>query len=112
EADAALAQVLVRLDEGASDVAVFDQAFRVRDARFQRITDSRRRRRVRHAYHDVGARRVLFGKLAAHILAGRVERHLVDDAVGPGEIDVVENAQGLVDPWYVRVRGQPLVADG
>src|SRR5438876_1211809 len=44
-----VAHALVRLDEGAADVAVLDETFRIRDAGLMRVPDRGRRGGVRHA---------------------------------------------------------------
>src|SRR5207245_10300402 len=46
-----VAHALVRLDEGAADVAVLDETFRIRDAGLMRVPDRGRRGGVRHANH-------------------------------------------------------------
>ena len=46
--------LLVRIDEGAADVAVLDQALPEGDPGCQRESFGRRHPRVRHAHHHVG----------------------------------------------------------
>src|SRR5439155_11015915 len=90
-----VAHALVRLDEGAADVAVLDETFRIRDARLMRVPDRRRRGGVRHANNQVGLDGRLAGQLTPHVHAHWVEQLVADDAVGSGEVDVLEDAEGV-----------------
>src|SRR6266542_3458459 len=90
---ALVAHALVGLDEGAANVAVLHETFRIRDASLMRVPDRGRRGGVRHADNQVGLDGRLAGQLTAHVHAHRVEELVADDAVGAGEVDVLEDAQ-------------------
>src|ERR1700694_4802194 len=70
--DADVPQALVRLDEGARDVAALDQPLAVRDNARLGEADSGRRPRVRERDDDVG----IGGRLAAAMAAPAVARRL------------------------------------
>ena len=59
------ADVLRRLDEGAADIVVADDAELVRDARRLRVADRRRHAGIGHRHDDVGVGRGLAGELRA-----------------------------------------------
>ncbi len=59
EADALVADRLRRLDEGAADIVIADDAELVGDARFLRIAERGRHAGVRHRHDHVGRRRAL-----------------------------------------------------
>ena len=61
EPDAELADRLARLDEGAADVGVLDQALAVRDAGLLGVADRGRGAGLRHRDDQVGLDRVLHG---------------------------------------------------
>ncbi len=90
--------LLVRRDEGAADVAVLDQALAVGDAARPGVALGRRHARVGHAHHQVGLDRGLGGQQFAHPPAGPVDLAAVEAAVGPGEVDELEDAQVRPDP--------------
>src|SRR5262249_17505751 len=69
-----VALLLLRLDEGATDVAVFDQPLAVRQPRRTREADGRGRSRVWHGHDEVSLDRVLAGELLAHAFARRVDQ--------------------------------------
>ena len=62
---------------------------------FVRVADSGGGGGVGHADDDVGVDGGLAGELAAHVHAHRVEELVADDAVGAGEVDVLEDAEGV-----------------
>ena len=102
-------------DEGAADVAVADQAVAEGDAAAPGVALGRRDPRVGHRHHHglpgrdlvVGRERRLVGQLLAHALAGGVHRLPVEPAVGPGEVDELEQAQLGVDPLGVEGPQRP-----
>ena len=53
---------------------------------------------IGHADDQVGLHRVLFRQPGAHGAAGVVQQAAVDNAVGTGEIDVFEDAHGMLYP--------------
>src|SRR5439155_10065 len=95
QVDALVAHALVGLNKGASDVAVLDETLGVRDTGLMRVPDRGRRGGVRHANNQVGIHRRLARQLAAHVHAHRVEQLAADHAVGAGEVDVLEDAEGV-----------------
>ena len=90
--------LLVRGDEGAADVAVLDQALAVGDAAGPGVALGRRHARVGHPHHQVRLDRGLGGQQLAHPPAGPVDLAAVEAAVGPGEVDELEDAQVRPDP--------------
>ena len=101
EPDTQLADGLRRLDEGASDVGVLGQALPVGDARLLRVADGSRDTGLRNADDQVGIHRPLLGQPAADVDARPVHRTAADRAVGPGQVDVLEDAA------LRRRRGEP-----
>ncbi len=93
---AVLAQLLAGLDEGPRDVAVLDEAVVLRQPARAREAARRRVAGVGHGDDEVGARR---RRLAGEDLAHPPARGLQDVAaharVGPGEVDVLEDAERL-----------------
>ena len=92
EAHALIANSLRRLDEGAADIVIADDAELVRNLRFLRETDRRRHAGVRHGHDDVGLRGCLAREFGAHRLAHVVDVTPADDRIRPREIDVFEDA--------------------
>ena len=90
--DAALAEVLRRLDERAADVAVLDQPVVVRDAARPAVADRRGDRRVGDGDDDVGVGGRLGGQLLAEALADVVDVAAGPHAVGAAEVDELERA--------------------
>src|SRR6478609_1142656 len=110
EPDAELAQGLRRLDEGAADIRVLDEALAERDPRLLRVAHGRRHARLRHTDDEVGVDGVLAREDASHLDAGLVHDPAADDGVGAGEVDVLEHAAlglGLGE----RVRAQAVLVD-
>ena len=91
-----MADLIGRLDKGAADIMVADDAELERDTRFLRIAERRRHPRIRHRHDDIGVDMAFAGEFAADALAGFVDADPLDDAVGPGEIDVLEDAEAAV----------------
>ncbi len=101
------ALVLAGGDERAVDVAVADQAVAERDAAAAGVALGRGDARLRHR-HDhrlpaggIGRQRGLVGQRLAHVLAGGVDRLAVEAAVGPGEVDELEQAELGLDALVV-----------
>ena len=92
--DAEVADVLLRLDEGAADVVVADQGEVQRDAGLLGVADGGGHAGVGDRGHQVGVHVALAGELAAQLLAVLVDAVAVDVAVGPGEVDGLEDAPG------------------
>ena len=93
QADGPLPAVLAGLDEGASDVAVFDETYTVGDTGAAGIADGGRDTGVRHAHNHVRADRVLHGEVFSGLLPGQLHRRAVDHGVRAGKIDVLKGAQ-------------------
>ena len=91
-AHAELADRLGRLDEGAADIVVADDAELEGNAGGLGVAERRRHAAVGHRHHHVGVGRRLAGELAAHALADLVDAAAADDGVRPGEVDVFEDA--------------------
>ena len=68
EAHAEFADRLGRLDEGAADIVIADDAELVRNAGRLRIADRRRHAAVGHRHHHVGVGRRLAGEFGAQVL--------------------------------------------
>ena len=95
-ADALLSHPLLRLDEGAADVAVLDQPLAERDPGSAREADRRRRAGVGDRQHEVGLDRRLLGEPLAHSHARAVHLDAGEARVGAGEIEELEDAERSV----------------
>ncbi len=82
-----------RLDEGAPDIVVANDPELERQAGGLGVTDGSGDARVRNRDHDVGGCSVLGGEFGADTLSDLVHAFLFDHAVGPGEIDILEDAE-------------------
>jgi hypothetical protein len=92
EPHAQLARRLRRLDEGAADVMVADDAELERHAGGLRIADRGRHAGIGHRNHDVRFGRHLAREFRAHVLADLVDGPALHEGIGAGEIDVLEDA--------------------
>ena len=92
ELDAQLADALLGLDEGAPHVVVADDAELEGNAALLGIADGRGNAGVGDRDDHVGARGGLAGELGAHLLAQIIDVAPGHDRVGPGEVDVLEDA--------------------
>src|SRR3989454_12371063 len=107
---AEVADALLRLDERAAHVVVADEPELVRRARLLGVAERGARARVRHRDDDVRGDGVLTRELSPQCLPHRVDVPPPEDRVGPGEVDVFEDAlQALggrerVDRAEARVR--------
>ena len=91
------ALLLSRHDEGAPDVAVLDEALSVLEVEVHGQLERGRSRGVGNGndHVDVVVRpdaADLLGQLLAHTQAGLVDGDIVDDGIGPRQIDVLEYA--------------------
>ena len=111
EPDAELSDRLARLDEGAPDVGVLDQALPEGDARLLGVADGGRGPGLGGRDDQVGLDRVLAGQRAAHLDARLVHRAAVDRRVGAGEVDVLEDAP-LAPRGSEALRAQAVLVDG
>ena len=96
QAHAQMADLLGRLDKGAPDIMVADDAELERQPRLLRVAECRRHARIGNRHDDVGVDMAFSGELAADALARLVDAGAFDDAVGAGEIDVLEDAEPAV----------------
>src|SRR3546814_18794633 len=83
---------LSRLDEGAPDVVVADDAELEGNAGLLGIADCRRDAGIRHRDDDVGGHPALLGQDMADALARLVAGDALHHRVAPGEVDVLEDA--------------------
>ncbi len=90
--DAKRPDALLGLDEGAPDVVVADDAELEGDVRFLREADGCRHAGIGDRHDDVDVGRRLAGELHAHLLADVIDGAPADDAVGAGEVDILEDA--------------------
>ncbi len=93
-ADAEVADALLGLDKGAADVVVADEAEVEGDAGLGGVADGGGDAGVGDGDDEVGGDAGLAGELAAHLVAGLLDRAAEDAGVGPGEVDVLEDAGG------------------
>ena len=117
-------QLLVGLDEGAAHVAVLDQAFLVGNPRRLGKPDRRRRTGVGDRHHEICNGGRFFRESLAHAHPARVDLAATEARVGPGEVDVLEDAGrtapcgerlGAVDPCLVKpenLAGTHVAVDG
>ena len=91
-AHAEFAHALGRLDEGAADIVVADDAEFERHAGMLAVAERGRHAGIRHRHHDVDLDMALAGELRAEGLADVVDRAAADDGIRPREIDVFEDA--------------------
>src|SRR5262245_44763570 len=91
-AHADLAAALGRLDEGATDIVIADDAELERHAGMLAVAKRRRHAGIRHGHHDVNVDMALARELRAKSLADLVDRAAANDGVRPREIDVFEDA--------------------
>ena len=85
---------LRRLEEASANVVVPDECHFKGQAGFKRVTESGAIAAVRHGYNQVCRAREFAGKLAPHLDARLVNVPVGDRAVWPGEVDILEDAEG------------------
>jgi hypothetical protein len=100
-----------RLDEGAPDVVVADDPQFEGNPRGLGIAERGGHPGIRHRDDQVGVHRPFVGKFRADPLARLVDALAVHQAVGAGEIDVLENAQALLVRGEGLLRVQPGLVD-
>ncbi len=91
--DAQIADVVGRLDEGAADIVVADDAELERQPAFLGVAHGGRHAGIGHRHHHVGGDRALARQLRADALARLVDGHALHHRVGAGEVDVFEDAE-------------------
>src|SRR5436853_5508678 len=72
---------------------IADDAELERQPAFRGIAERRGHTGIRYRNHDIGIDMALARQLAADPLPGVVDALSFDDAIGPGEVDVFEDAQ-------------------
>ena len=87
-----VANRLGRLDEGAADVVASDQPELEGEPGGFGVPERCGDAAIRHRNDDVGFDRLVLAKGAAHALSGVVDADPVERSVGPGEVDVLEDA--------------------
>src|SRR3954467_4065544 len=92
-AHAEFAHALGRLNEGAADIVIADDAEFERYAGMLAVADRGGDAGIRHRHHDIDLDMAFAGELRAEGLADLVHRAPADDRVGPREVDVFENAR-------------------
>src|SRR4029077_119776 len=92
ELDAKIPDSLRRLDEGASDVVIADQAHAERNAGLESIANCGGNTGVRNGNDNVGVDGMFLGEQTAKGFAAFVDAATEDDAVGARKIDVLEDA--------------------
>ena len=110
ELDAEVAHALLRLDEGAADVVVADEAEVEGDAALCGIAERSGDAGVGHGHDEVGGHAGFARELAAHLLAALLHPAAEDAAVRAGEVDVLEDAAGLRKAGGVLARGDAVGA--
>ena len=90
---AEFARELRGIEEGAPDVMVADEGRVVGDARFLAEAERGVVAGVGHGDDEVGLDGVEAGQFAAHVRAHRADVDALERAVGPREIDVLEDAE-------------------
>ena len=91
-ADAEFAHALGRLDEGAADIMVADDAEFERHAGMLAVADRGGHAGIRHRHHDVDLDMAFARELRAEGLADVIDRAAADDGIRPREVDVFEDA--------------------
>ena len=112
DADAVLALLLAALDKGAADVLIFNKADAVGNAALLRVAKGGVEAGVRHTDDHIGLHGVLLSQEAASLLAGLMHRAALDDAVGAGEIDELEDTHLAVGTAAVVFDGAQLTGLG
>ena len=89
---------LARVDEGAANVFVLDEAHAVGDAAAAGIAQGGVQAAVGHAHHHIRVHRVFFCQERPGPEPGGVDGTAVDDGVRPGEIDILKDGSGSDGP--------------
>ena len=90
-----LAQIVIRLNKGAPDVAVLDQAFGKWNPTVQAVANRVRRGAVRHSNHGIGIDWRFLGQFAPQPLAYLVHHLAFHHAIGAGKINILKAAQRM-----------------
>src|ERR1700730_1780181 len=96
QTDAEVADLVGRLDERPTDVMIADDAKLERQPRFLGIADRGGDTRIRDRHDDVRIDRAFASEFLSDALARFVNTPALDDTVGAGEVDVLEDAEAAV----------------
>ena len=96
DADGGFPHVLAGGNEAAADVFVLQEAHAVGNAAFLGVAQGGVDAGVRHADDHVRFHRVFLCEEVAGAEPGLMNRHALDDGVGPGKIDILKHAQGAL----------------
>src|SRR5258708_8043931 len=91
-AHAEFAHALGRLNEGAADVVVSDDAEFERHPGMLAVADRGGHAGIRHRHHDVDLDMAFAGELRAEGFSDFIHRSPADDGIRPREVDVFEDA--------------------
>src|ERR1700754_2631554 len=91
-AHAKFAHALGRLNEGAADIVVADDAEFERYPGMLAVADRGGHAGIRHRHHDVDLDMAFTRELRAEGLAHFIDRPPADDGIRPREIDIFEDA--------------------
>src|SRR5712671_1435003 len=91
-AHAEFAHALGRLNEGAADIMVADDAEFERHAGMLAVADRGGYAGIRHRHHDVDLGMAFARELRTERLADFIDRSPADDGIRPREVDVFEDA--------------------
>src|SRR5262249_5485524 len=97
------ADLIGRLYEGPSDVMVADNPELKRQPRFLRVTDRGRHARIRNRDDDIRIDMAFARQFSADAFARLVDARPFNDAVGPREINMLEDA----NPAFVMLERHP-----
>ena len=84
---------LRRIEEGAPDIVVADKRRIVRNARFLAVAERRVVAGVGHGNDEIGLDRMETGEFASHVRPHLADVDAFQHAVGPGEVDVLEDTE-------------------
>ena len=105
-----MADLIGRLDKRPADVMVADDPELEGQSRFLRITDRRRHAGIGDRDDDVRVDMAFAGEFSADPFARLVDAGPFDDAVGPGEVDMLKNAEAalvVLERHYAAHPGRP-----
>ena len=89
---ASMARSVRWLDEGAADIMRADDAKFKRYSALLRIPDGGRNTAIGHGHHQVGIAGHFARQFRTDVLAAFIDAALVENGIGPAEIDMLENA--------------------